>query len=65
MRLQIDIYENEDTEPILSHVFYGATQDRINAVITAHMRYDAFFKAALTTKQFNGMTLRVNQQWLA
>ncbi len=64
MRLQIDIYEDQNPEPVLSHVFYGTTQEEVNKVVQAHMHYDSFFRAAMTTKTFQGMQLIVNQQWL-
>jgi hypothetical protein len=64
VRLQIDIYEDESPEPILSHVFYGHSPLKIQAVVAAHMQTDSFFKAAMTTKQFRGMVLRTQEQWL-
>jgi hypothetical protein len=64
MRLQIDIYEDAATTPVLSHIFYGTNCKAIQNIVTAHQKYDAFFKAAMTTRAFNGMQLRTVQEWL-
>lgn len=64
MRLQIDIYEDANPNPVLSHVFYGKTATEINKIVQAHMQYDQFFNAAMTTGTFKGMRLTVNNQWL-
>ncbi|MGH7744395.1 MAG: hypothetical protein ACREQ5_06175, partial [Candidatus Dormibacteria bacterium] len=57
MRLQVDIYENQATTPILTHIFYGKDKNEIDGVVKAHMQTDSFFRAALTTRTFQDITL--------
>jgi hypothetical protein len=61
--LQHDIYEGQDPSPVLTHLFYGATQHDALAVLNAHATYDEFLKAALTTLNFKGIPLRTTYQW--
>jgi hypothetical protein len=61
--LQHDIYEGADTSPVLTHLFYGQTQQEALDVLKAHAAYDEFLKAALTTKNFKGIPLRTTSQW--
>lgn len=63
MQLAIDIFENGAREPILTHTFYGRTAADIKAIVAAHQQTDSFFKAALTTKKFQGMTLSTRSRW--
>jgi len=46
------IYENVETEPTLTHVFYGETLDRAWAVFNAHMQTDSFMRACTTERRF-------------
>lgn len=62
-QLLINIYESEDTQPIIGHVFYG-NKRIVDAVIAAHKKTDSFFKAAMEDGNFNGIKLHVTQEWL-
>lgn len=62
-QLLINIYEDEATEPVIGHVFYGDKRT-VDAVIAAHKKTDSFFKAAMEDGQFEGMILRITQEWL-
>lgn len=64
MQLIIDTFENGDTQPVLSHVFYGKTANDIGQVVAAHMQTDPFFKAAMTTGRFRGMVLSTKKRWV-
>jgi hypothetical protein len=64
LRYQIDIFENIDPQPVLSHIFYGDTAQGVSAVIDAHRQTDSFLNAALTGKSFQGMRLRTQKYWL-
>lgn len=63
MKLTIDTFEDDSAVPVLTHVFYGATVADVQAVMTAHLQTDSFFKAAMTTGRFRGMILTNRQQW--
>ena len=51
-RIVQNIYENEETEPTLTHVFYGETQERAQQVFDAHMKTDAFMRGCVTNDRF-------------
>jgi len=65
LRYQIDIFEDNDRCPVLSHIFYGVDRDAVTSVINAHQRTDSFLNAALTTKNFKGIKLRTQERWLS
>lgn len=62
-QLLINIYEDTAKTPIIGHVFFG-TQTEVDRVIAAHKRTDRFFKAAMEGEPFEGMVLRITQEWL-
>lgn len=51
-RIVQDIYEGDELEPTLTHVFYGETRERAREVYQAHMGTDAFMRACVTRRQF-------------
>lgn len=57
------IYEGDSPTPILSHQFIGKTADEARAIMGIHAQYDAFLRAALTTKDWNGTPLRTEEKW--
>ena len=63
MILQHDIYEGQDLSPVLTHLFYGQTQQDAIGVLNAHAAYDEFLRAALTTMSFKGIALRTTYTW--
>lgn len=63
MQLSIDIFENNERTPVLTHTFYGKTAAEINSVVAAHQQTDSFFRAALTTGKFNGIKLSTQTRW--
>lgn len=62
--LLINIYEDKNPNPVLGHIFHGKTKEEVQGVIDAHMKTDSFFHAAMTSKKFQGMTLRIEKKWL-
>ena len=72
-RIVQHIYENTETEPTLTHVFYGETRERAAQVYTAHMGTDSFMRGCTTQQRFRDFGCRaesyvehVNErgQWL-
>lgn len=63
MQLSIDIFEDGARTPVLTHTFYGRTAADINDIVLAHQQTDSFFKAAMTTGKFRGMTLTTKNRW--
>lgn len=63
MQLSIDIFENNERTPVLTHTFYGKTADEINGIVAAHQQTDSFFRAALTTGRFNNIKLTTKSRW--
>ena len=61
--LQHDIFEGTDTFPVLTHLFYGETEQEALDVLKAHSAYDEFLHAALTTMNFKGIPLRTTSRW--
>jgi hypothetical protein len=62
--LEHQIFEGDSDKPILEHVFYGETMADVLAIVSAHMRFDEFFRAAQTTQVFRGIKLRVRERWI-
>lgn len=46
------IYENEETEPVLTHIFYGSTAEEAEGIYAAHMETDAFLRGCVNTGHF-------------
>ena len=46
------IYEGNEAEPTLTHVFYGETFDRAWGVYKAHMVTDSFMRGCTTNQRF-------------
>lgn len=63
VKLRIDTYEGRAKIPTLTHTFYGATEQSIRDLVDAHMRTDSFFRAAMTTGNFQGILLRSESHW--
>lgn len=61
-----DIFQGENTNALVSHVFYGEDQAEAEAVCAAHVELDEFLRAALeheagdgtTWGTFNGVKIR-------
>jgi hypothetical protein len=58
-RLTVVIYEGRARTPVLSHTAYGRTYAEAAAIVRVHAKYDSFLRAALTTRRFRGIPLRV------
>lgn len=65
LRYQIDIFENSDRHPVVSHIFYGNTLEEVSGVVKAHRKTDSFLNAALSTRTFQGIKLRAQDKWLS
>ena len=61
MNIRFEIITNELVNgiwvPVVSHKFYGRTQEELNAMVEAHKRADAIFRATCTGN-FNGIVLK-------
>lgn len=55
-RIVQHIYEEGETEPTLTHVFYGETLDRARQVYAAHMQADSFMRSCTLTARFHDFT---------
>lgn len=51
-RIVQHIYEGNDTEPTLTHVFYGETRERAEEVFQAHMTTDSFMRGCVLNRRF-------------
>ena len=63
VKLRIDTYEGRAKYPTLTHTFYGATEQTVRDIVAAHMQTDRFFRAAMTTGNFEGLQLRSESHW--
>ena len=61
---RIDIYENEDVNPVITHICWGETEKDAFAIAQAHMGTDSFFRAAIEEKDFRGMKLSYEASWV-
>lgn len=55
------IYEGDEIEPTLTHVFYGETEVRAWDVRAAHMKTDSFLRSCATAKRFRDFTCRTER----
>lgn len=46
------IYEGNESEPTLTHVFYGETLERAWGIHDAHMKTDSFMRSCVTSRRF-------------
>lgn len=51
-RIVQSIFEGDETEPTLTHVFYGETPKDAAAIYWAHMGTDEFMRACVTKRAF-------------
>jgi hypothetical protein len=63
MRLTVTTYEGASRRPVLRHTFFGRTKPEIVSVVQAHTKTDSFFRAAVTTRNFQGIALRSTWRW--
>lgn len=56
-RFQIihEIYENDEEEPTVTHVFHGETPERAEEVYRAHMKTDAFLRGCTQRGRWDGV----------
>ncbi len=65
-RVVVDIYEDGEATPILSHVAHGKTMKEALGILATHRKYDAFLDAGLSRQvepgvyagTFKGIQLR-------
>lgn len=57
-RIVQNIYEGAETEPTLTHVFYGESRERAEQVYNAHLKSDSFMLACTTMRRFRDFTCR-------
>lgn len=51
-RIVQQIYEQDDPDPILTHVFYGKTEEEARGVYRAHMTTDSFMRGCVNQQRF-------------
>ena len=51
-RIVQHIYEENGTEPVLTHVFYGGTRQEAEHIYAAHMQTDSFMRGCVTDQRF-------------
>lgn len=59
-RIVQHIFENKETEPTLTHVFYGETSDRARAVFASHMKADSFMRGCEVNRKFKDFACRTD-----
>ncbi len=65
-RVIVDIYDGNETTPILSHIAHGATTAEALDILATHRQFDAFLDAGLSRRlepgvyagTFKGIPLR-------
>ena len=57
--LQVDVFEEGNTYPAVSHIFYGETTVEAQEYFKAHMKTDSFLRAAVHTGRYKGMRVKV------
>lgn len=62
--LCVDIYEEDDERPVVTHIFWGETQREVEEVFDAHRETDDFLDGAIADEFFEGIHLRVEERWL-
>jgi hypothetical protein len=62
--LQVDIYENEDEDPSVTHIFWGKTKADAVGVSRAHEKTDEFYAGAVQSGVWNEIPLTVEETWL-
>lgn len=51
-RIVQHIYEGDDMEPVLTHIFYGKTLEEADGIYQAHMQTDSFMRGCATRQKF-------------
>lgn len=51
-RIVQHIYEADDPEPVLAHVFYGETLEKAEHIYQAHMGTDSFMRGCVNDRRF-------------
>lgn len=51
-RIVQHIYEQDESEPVLTHVFYGETREGAEGVFKAHMGTDSFMRGCVSQRRF-------------
>jgi hypothetical protein len=57
--VEVNIYEDAKY-PVVSHRFYGETIEEARGYLNSHKKTDSFLRAALNTRRFKGMKLKVD-----
>lgn len=51
-RIVQHIFEGNEAEPTLTHIFYGETRERAEQVYKAHMGTDSFMRSCVYARRF-------------
>lgn len=57
------IYEGDERDPTLTHVFYGETRDRAEEVYRAHMQSDSFMRGCVTRQRFRDFSCHAESRF--
>ncbi len=61
-RIVQHIYEENDPEPVLTHVFYGDTPAASQHIFDAHMQTDSFMRECVERHRFRNFSCRAVAQ---
>ena len=61
---QVDIFEGEDEDPTLTHIFWGKTKADAVGVSRAHEKTDKFYAGAVQSGEWEGIPLVIEETWL-
>jgi hypothetical protein len=53
-RIRSEIYEGDDPDPIVTHLFWADTREGAKEVMSAHMASDRFLNECIKKKLFSG-----------
>lgn len=57
--LRVDVCRDGDTVPILSHVFFGADKEQVDAAFHMHMEDDLFLKSCYEDGEVRGVRVSI------
>jgi hypothetical protein len=57
--LRVDVCRAGDTVPILSHVFFGADKEQVDAAFKLHMEDDEFLRVSYEDGEVRGVRVSI------
>lgn len=53
------IFENDENDPVLTHIFYGSSPEEAEGIYASHMKTDAFLRGCTNTGHFGQIRCRI------